>query len=475
METTKNFEPLAQTILDAVGGKDNISHFTHCMTRLRISLKNDSLVDEATIKNTSGVLGCQFAMGQLQVIIGKEVKAVYEAACKLLDMVPEKGLDENLDSELKKPKKSFSLKGALNACMDGLSGCLVPLLPVVIAGGMIKMIYMLLGPTMLNLISETSNTYQLLNLVGDAAYYFLPVFCGYAAGKKFNTNILISMILGAVLLHPSFVSIVDSGEPFAVYGIPMIAVSYSSTVIPMILITLAQSYVERLLKRISPDMLKGMIVPVATVLIMLPLALCVIGPLGSLLGEGIAALILLINNVFGPLSVALIAATFLVLVVTGAHIALGTFCMTQLFTVGFDNILLPASICSGFATAAVALAFALKVKNKEQKSLGITCAVSQIFSGVSEPTLFGILMPHKRIWGCLMVGAFAGGLYMGFLNVACYILAPSVYLAFLSFGGPAGNTMHGLIGCAISFIVSFLLVYFVGATKEMNETKRREG
>ena len=461
----KDYGQIAKSVIEAVGGKENIVHFTHCVTRLRFNLKNDALVNVEEVKKIKGVIGAQFSTNQFQVIIGQDVELAYDEACKLLDMAPEKGIDENLDESLT-TKEPFSVKGLFNGIIDALSGSLVAILPAMIAGGMIKMLYTLLGPTMLNVLSETGYTYRILSIVGDAAFYFLPVFSAYTAAKKFKADVVVSLLICSVLIHPQLIEMVNSGESLSVFGIPMTSVNYANTVLASIMIVYVQSQIEKLLKKYSPAMLRMIIVPLCTTLIMIPLALCVLGPLGSWIGNVLSWAVMLIHNIFGPLSVALIAATFLLLVVTGAHQALGTFCITQLFTIGFDDILLPASIASGFAVVGAALAFGIGSKDKDDKSLGFSCAVSQIFGGASEPTLFGILFPHKRVWGCLMIGAFAGGLYMGLTKVACYLLAPSVYMVFMSFGGPVGNTINGLIGCAIAFAVTFVLVLLFGVTKK---------
>lgn len=464
----KDYGQLAKSVIEVIGGKENIAHFTHCVTRLRFNLKNDELVNVEEVKKIKGVIGAQFSANQFQVIIGQDVESAYDEVCKLLDMTPEKGIDENLDENLTS-KEPFSIKRLCNGIIDGLSGSLVAILPAMIAGGMIKMLCTLFGPTMLNILSDTSSTYRILSIVGDAAFYFLPLFSAYTAAKKFKADILVSMLICSVLIHPDLITMVNSGESLNVYGIPMTAVSYANTILASIMIVYVQSKVEILLKKYSPAMLRMIIVPVCTTLIILPLALCVLGPLGSWIGNLLSAAVMFIHKVFGPLSVALIAATFLLLVVTGSHQVLATFCITQLFTIGYDDILLPATIASGFAVTAAALAFAIRSTNKDDKSLGFSCAVSQLFGSASEPTLFGILFPHKRVWGCLMIGAFVGGLYMGLTKVACYILAPSVYMAFMSFGGPASNTVNGLIGCAITFVVTFVLVLLFG------EKKKQEG
>ena len=350
--------------------------------------------------------------------------------------------------------------------MDTLSTCLVQLVPVVVASGLMKMVCTLLGPTMLNALPAESNTYQILNTLGDVGYYFLPVYCAYTASKKFGTNTLISMMLGALLIHPNIVNIVNAREPFTYLGIPMQLINYSASVLPTLLIVWIQSYIEKGLNKVLPKTLRFAFVPFLTVLIMSPLALCVLGPLGTFIGSLISKVIVGINSVFGPLSIAIVAALWPLLVSTGMHTTLRTFCITQLFTVGYDNIMLPSVMASYFAAVAVGVAYALKSETEENRSLGFSCAISQIFGGVTEPTIFGILFPNKDVWARMMIGSFAGGLYMGITNVACYILAPSVYLAPMSFGGPTSNTINGLIGCAISFVVTFALIFFTWTNKK---------
>lgn len=212
------FNQLAQAILETIGGKENISNMTHCMTRLRFNLKDQSKVEEGKLKATAGVLGVVQSGGQYQIIIGQTVNRVYSV---LLDLTG-RAQEQEVADTTEVMKEPFTIKGLGNKILDYLAGSLTPLIPVLIAASMFKMVMAVFGPSMLNWIHEGSSLATLLTFVGDAGFYFFPVFLGYTAGKKFGVTPVLGMFLGGVLLHPTFTQIAADGVPFDVFGIPEI-------------------------------------------------------------------------------------------------------------------------------------------------------------------------------------------------------------------------------------------------------------
>lgn len=465
----KNYEQMAKDILGQIGGKENVTFVSHCMTRLRLNVNDEAAINVDGVKSVAGVLGCQFNGGQFQIIIGQDVPKAYDAFCKLGNFAVQKAaVEENLDA----PKQKLTVKSAFNGVMGAITGCLTPLIPILMIAGMVKMLVALLGPTMLGVISETNDLYIVLNLLGDACFYFFPVMVGVSASKKFDCSPMLAVLMGGVLLSPTLIEIVNAGEAFTVYGIPMRLTSYASTVIPMILICWVMSYVEKFLKKHIPDVLSTICVPLFTALIMLPLTLCVLGPLGAILGDYVCAILFGIHDVFGPLGVAVIAALFPPLVVTGMHVPLNAACLLSFAQLGYDATVYPGSMMTVYASMAVSLAFLIRAKNAEDRSLGISCFVAQALGGVGEPQLYGIALRFKSAFISLLSGSFCGGLVCGILNCKVYFPTASNFLAVLAYGsGDVGEIIRGCIGAGTSFVVTFVLMMLLGYRDDHKKVK----
>lgn len=462
----ENSKVLAQTILEAVGNKDNVSKAIHCTTRLRLSLKDKSFADLDNISKIKGVLGAQWSSGQLQIIIGQHVDEVYKDFCELSGVAMTKGIDENLDADIAKPKKT--VKSVFTAILDGIAGTLQPAVPALIVGGLFKCLPALFGPGLLGILSDTSDLYTLLTFLGDAAFYFLPVIIGYTGAKKFGASLVIGMLMGAIMIHPTLVGLVTASTPFTVFGIPMMAVNYSSSVLPMLLVTWVMSYVEKFFKRVLPKMFQIAFTPFFTVLVMVPLALLVLGPIGSFCGTYLAAALTWFVNTLGPVGTAIIGAIWVFVVLTGMHVAVLTGAIIALMTVGYDAAVLPAAMCAAvYAGMGTWLAFGLKAKNPDNKALGITCFVSNMLGGVTEPGIFSIGMKYKRPFIGLMAGGAAGGFLCGLLGVKGYALTWSNVLAVLGFAGDDPNSFTmGLVSVAVAFVVAFIVTWLVGFKEE---------
>lgn len=231
-----NDRKLASKIIDTVGGKENISNVTHCMTRLRFVLKDEGLASDDALNAIPEVISVVRAGGQVQLVIGPTVDKVYDAVCKEGGFEAQTAIDENLDAPKLPFKERFAPKRIGNLILDAVSGSIAPILPIFCIAGIFRMFTILLGPEGAGLLSEESSMYQLFTLVGDAAYYFLPVFGAYAAAKKFKTSPVLALMTAAIMIHPSMLAIVEGGAPFDVYGIPMTLVNYTQSVLPIILI-----------------------------------------------------------------------------------------------------------------------------------------------------------------------------------------------------------------------------------------------
>lgn len=456
---------IAQEVLASVGGKDNVTFVTHCITRLRFNLKDESVVNEDEIKKISGVIGVTRSAGQFHVIIGQNVPKVYARVCEIGGFKTEKTVNENLDV----PNEKMTMKSMLAKVMDIVSGSITPLIPIMMGAAMFKMIVAVFGD-MLGWIVAGSNAYVLCTFVGDAGFYFMPVFLGYSAAKKMGASPMIGLLLGAILIHPTFVGMVGSEVPFDIYGISVTPTSYASTVLPMILTVAALVWVEKLLKKIIPDMLSTVFVPFLSLVIMLPIMFCICAPIGGWVGNALCDALLALGEipVVGLLVIALIGGLWEFLVMTGMHQVFITNMVIVFFSVGFEGVVSPGATMASMAVSGMLLGALLRIKDKDERSLTISYLISAFIGGITEPGLYGTGLKFKRPFLGLFCGGFAGGLYCAIMGVKSYALVPvASFLALTGFaGGPQGNFAQGIIGGVIAIAVAAVVTYFTGFEKD---------
>lgn len=455
------YTKMCQEILAQIGGKENIKDCFHCLTRLRITPHDLSKVNVDGLKKIDGLLTVQVVGTQVQCVVGQQVGEVYKEFCQMADFT--QGQSAPAAQAPAPEKKKLTPQSILNAVIDAISSCVQPLLPIIICGGMVKLVAALIGPQLLNLAPEGSDLYTLIQFVGDAAFYFLPVFVGYTGAKKFGCSMATGMIMGAVLIHPTLLGLVNEGASFTVYGIPMTLVNYSSTIVPMILITWVMSYIEKFFDRIMPNMLKMMFVPMLTLFVMLPIALCILGPLGNIIGTAISGFLLWLADALGPFGIALVSALWILLTMAGMHLPIILLAITNLFTVGYENVVLVAGGMTTFAVLGMCLGFLLKAKTSENKSLGLSCFTSQLLGGVCEPALYGIGLRFRRPMIAQILGAAIGGLVAGFLHVAIYNLGNTNILFLITFISEKPSTfVFGCVSCLVSFLAAMILTFVLG-------------
>lgn len=450
---------IAKEVLEQVGGKDNVSKVLHCQTRLRFNLKDESIADNDKIEAINGVLGVVRAGGQVQVVIGTEVKDVYKEICEI-------GSFENTDKESVPTKKEkITLKSIGNGILDAISGSMGPAIPAIVASAFFKMLVAVLGPDVLNVIGEGNDLYTLFTFVGDTAFYFFPVIVGYTSAKKFNLNPVLGILMGAILIHPTFVGLV--GQEFTVYGIPCNVQSYASSIVPIILSNWVMSYVARFFDRVVPGSIRSVFSPAFTIATMLPIALCVFGPAGSFIGQYVVAALFSLEGVAGFIGIGLIAALYPILVMTGMHMVLLTALFQIFATYGSDAFAAVAVSVSSFSIMGVGIGAFFRLKNKEQKALALSYGITAIVAGTSEPTIYGICTKYKKPFLGLLAGGFLGGAYAGLTGVIDATLVPSsnIFAALCFLGESQANVVNGIIACAIAFISTAVLVYFFGFDK----------
>ena len=475
------YKQLAQDIIKNVGGKENINGLTHCITRLRFKLKDESIANDDVLKNMSDVVTVMKSGGQYQVVIGNHVSEVYADICNIIDLE-----NTNLNSE---PKKSGSL---LDRGIDIISGIFQPVLGVMAACGMLKGLNALF--VAIGLYASTSGEYLIINAAGEALFTFLPLFLGYTAAKKFGLKPMLGLVLGAAMCFPGIQgSTISAGvEPlytlfegtiFAspVYidflGLPLISVDYTGTVIPIIFVIYFASKCEKLFNKIIPDLVKFFFVPMLTVIITLPVALIIIGPIATFGSTLISQAVFAVRD-FSPLIAgAIVGLTWQILVIFGMHWGFIPVYINNVMTMGYDNVMMPFFACT-FATSAVVLGLFFKTKDKKIKEMAIPNFISGIF-GVTEPAIYGMLLPLKKPFIISCIASCIGGAYYGLFNLRKFMTGGMGIFelpAMIEPDGGMGNLTVALIGIVISMAVAFALTmifYKEESKKEIEENDNK--
>lgn len=457
------YEELCTQILENVGGKENVTSAVHCMTRLRINYKDQSKINVDAIKGIKGVLGAQFSGTQFQVIIGQHVSDVYPEFCKIAGVGTADAIDENLD------KEPFDIKKVPNKMLDYISGSIAPILPIMMGAGWFKLFYALLGPNLLNVLPETCDLMRILYIVGEAGFYFMPVFIAWGAAQKMKTSIPLSLLLGVLLVDPNILEIVAAGEPFKMLGfIPMPLNNYTSSLVPILLAVWALKYVFDFVNKIAPNSIKIIAVPLLTLFIMVPLMFCGLAPIGSWVSTGLMYFFSWLYDTVGFLAVALIGGFWMYLVATGMHVAICQIALINITTLGFDPIVLAGSNVANVALMGMTVAYFLRTKG-EEKQLAATNAITLLVGGISEPTLFSVLLKNKRAMVSYTIGGLIGGLIIGLSHAAIYTMGASNLLCVLSYaGGPGNSFIMGVIGCVVAFVVSMIVGLITGFGDDAN-------
>lgn len=461
------YENLAKEILENVGGKENINSLTHCVTRLRFRLKDESKANDEALKNNPGVVTVMKSAGQYQVVIGNHVPLVYADVCELA------GISNGNQQVEEAPQ------GLFNKLIDVISGCFQPILGPLCAAGIIKglnaLLVFILGSSFNN-----SGTYMILNAIGDSIFNFLPIILGYTAAKKFNVNVIVGMIIGATLCYPTIQTDTLSAAGKAIgtlpfigsyytkfIGIPFVSGNYTSTVVPVICIVALAAQIQKIAKKFVPEMLQNFFVPFFVLIISLPIGLLVIGPVVSLLTTVLSNMFAGLYA-FSPIVTAfVIGALWQCLVIFGLHWALVPMAMVNIGNLGYDTIL-PGMLGTTFAATGVLAAMYLKLKDENKKALAIPGVISA-FCGVTEPAIYGFLLPEKTPFVFSCIGGAVGGAIMGTVAVKQYVIGGLGIFSVVNFISPKGNAtgmIVSLIAGAVSLVVGFVLTMIFYKTND---------
>ncbi|GGP07836.1 beta-glucoside-specific PTS transporter subunit IIABC [Oceanobacillus neutriphilus] len=454
----------AEEILQLVGGKENIDFIRHCMTRLRFDLKDNSKVNREKIEALDEVMGTRFDGQQFQVIIGTDVPSFYEEIVKLT------GTSKTSNN---KQSNKIGNKNVITRIVNLLSDVFVPILPAIIAAGMLKGLLSVLE--ILQWVSTESDTYQIFLAISDGSFYFLPILVAVSASNKFGLNPFVGVAIAAAVLHPDLTSILsDAGEQNTVLsfmGLPITPASYASQIIPVFFIIWIASHIEHVVRKITPKSLTIILVPTIVLLISVPLFLVAIGPLGTILGDGIAIGISFLFENGGALAGLIFGMLMPFLVITGTQHALVPILLNEIAS-GRGDHMLPIFATNNISQGAAAIAVFFLVKDKVLKSTAMSTGITGIL-GVIEPAVYGVNLRFKKPFIAAIIGNGLAGGFMMWFDVKAYIYVKSGLQGIPMLIGE--TFIYGLIGFAIALFATFALTYFMGIDTTLEDNKTKKG
>ena len=457
MKMSKKYNSLAKKIVELVGGKENINEVYHCVTRLRFKLADEQKTDVTRLEETDGVTKVIQNAGVFQVVIGTHVSEVFEEVEKYVD-INSKNVSEVTEK-----------KGIVNTIIEFVAGTFQPVIPALSGAGMVKAVLALL--VVFNVITTDSQTYTLLNIFADGVFFFLPMILAYTEAQKLKCNPILAVGVAAMMLHPNWIALVQAGEPVHFFGaIPFTLATYTSSVIPIILVVLVQSYVERFLNHWIPKSVELVFVPMLTFLIMGTLAFSVLGPIGSILGGYLADFFTFLSTNASWAPALLIGGFLPIMVMFGLHNGVAPLGVMQMGQLGYDSIFGPGCVCSNIAQATASAVVAIRTKDKKLKQVATSGSITA-YMGITEPTLYGVNLPKKYPLIAAMIGGASGGLYAGLTQTHRFATGSSGIPAVLLYIGD--NTMtcfyNILAALLISIVVTAVLTLLLSLKFEGKE------
>lgn len=457
--------------LEVVGGKDNVKNLTHCATRLRFEVKDRSKVDLEKLNSAPGVLKALESAGQFQFVIGPSVNECYQAVADEIGIAGG-AVDDNHPEDMAPSGKKADKGNLVQKALGLISGIFIPILPALIASGMIKALLTIL--TRMSLVNTESGVYTIITFVADSVFYFLPVLLAATSAKVFGMSQGLAMMLGAMLLHPTFSNAVSAGTSLDIFGLSVRMTSYSATVIPIILIVWVASYVEKFGTRFLPDVVKYVFRPLLVMIVMIPLSFCVLGPIGAIMGDGLAALLTWLQNTIPWLLPTFIGTIAPLMVLFGLNNCTIPLIYAQMSAVGYETVAGPGMLAHNIAEGAASLALALKSKDTTIRQEALTTSFTALFGGITEPAIYGFTLRFKNVLPCVMIGGAAGGLFAGLSGLVRYATAaPSIVTLPTYMGEDPSNIWKAVATLAIAFVVTFVLVFFV-KTEDTNKVIKND-
>ena len=445
-----NYKETAPKIIEGIGGKENVSAHTHCMTRLRFTLKDESKADEAALKAIKGVQGIVKQGGMFQVVIGPDVEQLYNEVAPLLPSAEVKEVvKENVETKKENP---------VNKAFAFISGCITPTLPVLIGSGLISAILALL--TNFNVLAKDGGTYVLLNALANAAFTYLPVMVAFAAAKRLKTNEYVAAFIMLALCS----SAVTGVEGLSIFGINLMTVKYTSNIVPALIMVPVMALLDKVLVKYLPNAVKSILRPFILSMVMFPLTLAILGPIGTIIGSALANFCVWVTS-FGGLSMAVLSALHPLLVMVGMHTIITPLIVNEISTVG-SSLLFSKALAANLAIAGAALAVGFKAKKAENKETGISTGVTALLS-VTEPALYGVLIRLKKPLVSAIIASALTGIFIGIFDIRAYATASCSLLTLPIFmGGEMSNFYLACAAAVIAIILGFVVTWVIGFDEE---------
>ena len=439
---------VVKLIIQNVGGKENINNVWHCMTRLRLDLKDNNKINQENINRLDGIMGSQLQSDQYQIVIGTNVKDYYDLFSKEME------LSNNTESQ---NDSKNSKKGIISIFMDIVSGVFGPIVPAIAGAGMIK--GLLAGFIALKIISNESDTVKIIDMAASGVFTFLPFFLAVSAAKIFKTNQYLAAAIAACIMSPNMIAAAKEGAvaSFSFLGfVPIPVFNYSGSVIPIIFAVWVLSYVYKMVDKVMPEVLKTVFTPTVTLFIMSFLTLSIIGPVGIYLGKGLAVIIQALFNISPVLAGLIVGAIRPVAILTGMHHAMTPIALQNFQEQGYD-MLMPMMFMANMAITGATLAVYFKEKDKKEKSVILSSAISGLL-GITEPALFGVLTKYKKAFLAATIGSSAASAFIAFFGVRIYGYILSSIFSLPAYIGPyfpfavAGILIAIILSCILSYI-----------------------
>lgn len=443
----KNYKELASQIVDYIGGPENVDTHTHCMTRLRFTLKDDSKAQTEALKALKGVQGVIEKGGMYQVVIGTDVEQLYNEVAPLLgNAKATEVVNENLDDKKKET--------VTNKIFTFISGCITPTLPVLIGSGLISAVLALL--TNFNILAKDANTYVLLNALANAAYQYLPVMVAYAGARRLKTNEYVAAFIMLALCS----STISGVEGLSIFGISLTTVKYTSNIVPALMMVPVLAAFDKVIVKYSPNAIKSVVRPFVLSMVMFPVTLLVLGPIGTLVGKLLAQFCIWVTS-FGGLSMAILSALHPLLVMVGMHTIITPLIVNEITTVG-SSLLFSKALAANLAIAGAALAVGFKAKKAENKEAGISTGITALLS-VTEPALYGVLIRLKKPLISAIIASAITGVFIGIFDIRAYATASCSFLTLPIFmGGAMSNFYLACAAAVIATVLGFVITWFMG-------------
>lgn len=452
-----DMKTMAAQIVELVGGKENISSIGHCATRLRLYMKDERKMDIEKLKKVKGVIDVVKATDQYQIIVGQIVN-------DLCDEIKDTyGIGESKAKTSAQGKKGKGFKRVVGSFLELLAGCMAPVVPALSAAGFIKVL--LIVGKMSGVLSDTGSTYQIFDFVSDAVFYFLPILVAYTSAKRFGTSEILAIVLAGALLHPNWIAMVAAGQPVNIFGLPVTLTSYNGSLVPIILSVWIMSKLDKVWRKIIPEVVSNFLRPLCTVISMTIIIFVVTGPIGAIAGKGLAVGVIWLAEHVGFLAVPLLTFFGPWIGFAGMHLALIPIAIESITSVGYDSLILIWFLCYTVSAGAVSLAVALKTKNKNLRQLAIPAAISGLFGGISEPTVYGIDIKMKTPFYAHIFGATVAALYAGIVHLKAFAfgaISLTALPAYLGTSNDQSNFLNAIITCVIAIVATSIAVWVLG-------------